>query len=208
MLRGQRVMENDLILEPDSHEYRHRGRVVPGVTQLLSQLVDMNGIPLKNIEHAKDRGQKVHRACELYDQNDLDISSLDHVIVPYLEAWILFRKETDFEPSKGMIEAKFFHPTAYYAGTIDRVGFMGMRNTLALVDVKVVAKLSAVTGVQTAAYKELVQRSGLHKEEIERFAVRLRDNGKYEIQQYTDPDDYRVFLSLINLRNWRTKHAA
>src|SRR5690606_20318453 len=92
---GSKRMD-DLIFEPDNHEYRHRGVVVPSVTQILGSLVDMSAIPQDKLEYARARGQAVHLACELYDQDDLDMASLDEVIVPYLEAWIKFKKEAGF----------------------------------------------------------------------------------------------------------------
>src|SRR5690348_16409857 len=92
---GFRKMD-ELLFEPDNHVYTVNGIVVPSVTQILEPLVDFSKIPAAVLEYAKLRGEAVHLACELYDQNDLDIDNLDTVIVPYLEAWIKFKADTGF----------------------------------------------------------------------------------------------------------------
>jgi hypothetical protein len=196
---------DELLFEPDTHEYRHRGMVVPSVTQLLAPLVDFSGIPPENVEYARLRGEAVHFACELYDQNDLDMDTLDPKIVPYLQAWIKFKAETGFVVHT--VEERIPHPIHRYAGMIDRTGFMAMNNVQAVLDIKCVAKLSPVTGLQTAAYKELVERDkGITG--LARYSVRLGGDGKYELKRYEEPDDFRVFLSLLNLHNWRKKYEA
>src|SRR5690606_30677627 len=143
-------------------------------------------------------------ACELYDQDDLDMASLDEVIVPYLEAWIKFKKEAGFIVSS--IEQQMVHPIHRYAGTIDRIGYMGLIDKQAVLDIKCVAKLSPVTGLQTAAYKQLIEQAG--QQELARYSLRLRPNGQYELQRYDEPDDIRTFLSLLNIFYWRQRHAA
>jgi hypothetical protein len=196
---------DELLFEPDTHVYRHHGMVVPSVTQILEPLVDFSMIPRATLDYAAERGKAVHLACQLYDESDLDIGSLDPVIVPYLEAWIKFLDDTKFTVEG--IEQQFVHTIHRYAGTIDRHGHMGMTGRNAVVDIKCVAKLSPVTGLQTAGYKELVQRDTGIKD-LARYSVRLRDNGLYELQHYDNTDDFRVFLSLLNVRNWRSKYAA
>jgi hypothetical protein len=196
---------DELLFEPDDHVYTHRGMVVPSVTQLLSPLVDMSGIPPENVEYARIRGEAVHLACELYDQDDLDIDTLDPVIVPYLGAWIKFKAETRF--TVHTIEERIAHPIHRYAGTIDRTGHMGMHDVDAVLDIKAVAKLSPVTGIQVSAYKELAERDkGVTG--LARYSVRLCNDGKYELKRYEEPDDFRIFLSLLNIHNWRKKHEA
>jgi hypothetical protein len=196
---------DDLLFEPDTHEYRHHGLVVPSVTQVLEPLVDFSRVPEHVLDYARERGQAVHLACQLYDEDDLDIASLDPVIVPYLEAWIKFKADTKFEVLG--IEQQYVHPVHRYAGTIDRRGIMGITGERAILEIKAVAKLSPVTGLQTAGYKELVERQTAEPG-LARYSVRLRDNGLYELKHYDSADDFRVFLSLLNVRNWRSKHAA
>lgn len=195
---------DDLLFEPDAHEYKYRGLDVPSVTTILNPLYNFDGIPKDHVEYARLRGQAVHKACELYDQNDLDIDSLDPVIVPYLEAWIKFKADTGFIVHTA--EKQLVHPTYRYAGCIDRLGHMGMTGKDSVLDIKCVAKLSPITGLQIAGYKALAELDKSAKYE-DRYSVRLKNNGQYELKHYDSPDDFRVFLSLLNIFNWRKKHA-
>lgn len=192
-----------LHFDPDTHTYSVTGIIVPGVTHVIDQLHDLSGIPAAALEYASERGKAVHTATELYDFGDLDIDSLDPEIVPYLEAWIKFREDTQI--LIGMIEEKLFHPVYRYAGALDRV--ITLYGSDAVLDIKCVAKLNPVTAIQTAAYKELVEKNTDYKN-LKRYAVQLKRDGKYKLEEYKDPDDFRVFLSCLALHNWRLKHAS
>lgn len=192
-----------LHFEPETHTYRVQGAIIPAVTHVIDPLHDLSGIPAATLEYASARGKAVHLATELYDFDDLDIDSLDPEIVPYLKAWIKFREETSL--SIGMIEEKLFHSVYRYAGALDRV--ITLFGSDAILDIKCVAKLNPATAIQTAAYKELVEKNTAYKN-LKRYAVQLKRDGKYKLEEYKDPDDFRVFMSCLALHNWRAKHAS
>lgn len=69
---------------------------------------------------SRDRGSMIHLATAYDDQGELDEETLDPVILPYLEAWRRFRKESGFVPEK--IEPSMMSTAYRYAGTPDRIG--------------------------------------------------------------------------------------
>lgn len=189
-----------LTFDETKHEYRWNGSVVPSVTQILSPMVDYSMINPAVLIRAQMLGTYVHRTTELYDQDDLDMDTLPEEIAPYLNAWIKFKKECEFEPAT--IEQKLYHKVLGYSGTSDRTGMV--RGRLAVVDIKKMAQLGPVIGMQLAAYQELHKQDGAKV--LDRYALGLRPDGTYRMVPYNDPSDLPAFLSLLTLRNWRMKH--
>lgn len=193
-------MMAELLFDPVEHAYTVSGRRVPSVTQTLAPLVDYSMVPKETLERARLLGQSVHRMTELYDLDDLDTDDLADELVPYLTAWIKFRAETGFVPET--IEKRLYHPTLRYAGTPDRSGII--RGRRAVLDLKKMAVLGPVIGLQLSAYQELFRVNGT--EVIDRYALGLRADGAYRLQSFTDKGDWPVFLSLLTIRNWKEKH--
>lgn len=192
-----------LLLDETTHTYRHEGQIVPSVTQLLSPLIDLSRIPAHVLEYKSQIGKAVHKATELDDQGMLDESTVDPVIVPYLAAWRKFKD--DYQPSFIAIEQRLFHPLHRYAGQLDRVMLYG--GDVYVADIKTVVSMSAVYGVQTAAYAELYNtNAGPVSQAKKRIAIQLKPTGDYWIENYTDSYDLSVFLSLLRIYQWRTKH--
>ena len=88
-----------LELNSETHTYSVNGSIVPGVTEILSAqgMIDLWGIPVFQLQRARDLGKAVHSTCEYFDKGILKISTLDEGIVPYLKAWIKFLKENEVE---------------------------------------------------------------------------------------------------------------
>ena len=55
-------------------------------------------------QYAMDRGTAIHEATALDDKGDLDESTVDPAVKPYLDGWRLFRRE--MEPQFLTIEEK------------------------------------------------------------------------------------------------------
>jgi hypothetical protein len=189
-----------LNFDADAHEYSVGDAPVPGVTSVLTPLIDFSMVPKDVLARAQQLGTAVHRMTELHDMNDLDEDSLSDELLPYLTAWRRFRAETGFEPE--LIEQRFFHPVLRYAGTLDRTGFIGGRR--AVLDIKKMMVLGPVVGCQLAAYQELCKVNG--HEVKDRYGLGLRKDGNYRLVAFKDPLDWSMFLSLLTMRNWRAKH--
>ena len=84
------------------HIYTVDSKVFPGVTTIISDVYGKYPYP----EGAAERGHHVHLATQLYDEDDLDESSLDEVVKGYLEGYKLFVTEMDFNPKQ--IELKVY----------------------------------------------------------------------------------------------------
>lgn len=187
----------------ETHQYFDDAGRLPSVTEILGACIPQyEGIRQEVLEHASARGRAVHKACELYDKNELDYSTLDEQIIPYLEAWILFIKDTGFVV--GYSEQVVYSNKFRYAGTLDRTGIIAGRRVI--VDIKTTVALSPVTGLQLAGYKQAALEYLGSPGEGKRFAVQLKDNGKYLIKEYSDPSDFNVFLSCLQLYQWKMKN--
>ena len=92
--------------DPATHTYKTDDVVRPGVTTILkkARLIDTDA-PWFD-EYSRDRGTAVHLACELWDLGTLDESTLDPVLVPYLDGWRLFMAETGAVWDDGGIESR------------------------------------------------------------------------------------------------------
>lgn len=191
-------------LDEATHTYTHRdGFRPPSVTQVLSFVPPFAGrfdhVDAERLDYARLRGSQVHRATHYYDEGDLDIATVDPVLMPYLLAWQKFRVETTFAPT--IRETAVFHPVYGYAGMLDRIGTTPNGETV-LLDIKTGDSLMA--GPQTAAYLE-AWCSG-HADDLparlrprHRWTVQLHDTGRYTITIHTDRRDFRVFLAALEL---------
>jgi len=194
----------NLAFDAGTHTYRLNGRVVPSVTQLIAQLYRgaFDCVPEAILDRKRDIGLAVHAATELIDVDDLDESSVDPAITGYLDAYRAFLRAE--RPKWVMSETRLAHPLLGFAGTLDRSGFL--RKEVSIVDVKTVAELHPAVGVQTAGYDLLHQHANDTRAHAKRYALQLRPDGTYKLQPYLSPDDYRVFLSIVSLHNWISKH--
>lgn len=191
-----------------SHTYWHNNVQVPGVTSILSPLKDYSMVDKDVLAAASERGKYVHLCTELYDRDELDLESPDLLHRGYVEAWVKFRRETGFIPT--VIEQKVFHPTHFYAGTLDREGYFSFgpeKDDLFTLDIKTVSgKLTNEVGIQLIAYQE-ARRIELTKANAptptKRIAIQLREDGTYRRYNYESKNDFAVFLSLLTVQRWK-----
>ena len=193
-----------LSFDQSAHTYAIDGRRLPSVTQVMdSAVTDYAGIPPAILEYKSALGVAVHRACELYDNDDLDESTVDPVVVPYLTAWKTFLSDTHIGIEWN--ETQVYSRKYGYAGTLDRFGKIKRVGTL--IDIKTVTTLSPATGVQLAGYEQAARDSlALGTMAINRYAVQLRPDGTYRMQKYDDPNDFAVFLACLQIHNFKVKH--
>lgn len=191
-----------LQFDEDSHTYRVDGHVVPSVTQIIAPLYSFDGIPESVLNAKRDLGKAVHLACEYDDQDDLDDDSLTPEVLIRVEAYRKFKR--DVKPVVLLNEQKLYSPKYKFAGTIDRRYLIeGLEWT---VDLKTTASMSAAVGIQLAAYDRLVGDSGT-RNGSKMGALQLNGDGTYKLYPFTDASDFPVFLSLLNIHNWRVKNA-
>lgn len=110
---------NVLTFDEATHTYRVDGRVVDSVTQVLGKVFSdvYANIPESVLLRKAQLGVAVHKAIELWLKNQLDPSELHPEVEPYVESWVAWWAEQDFD--RFASEQKFFHQAGDYCGTID-----------------------------------------------------------------------------------------
>ncbi len=192
----------DLRFKEEGHVYSVGGITYPSVTQVLSGcgIVDysvLDNLPDETRDFYLERGRRVHLATELYDLDELDVTSVDAADMGYLQTWECFRREWKFIPFPGGIEVRRYHPTLGYAGTIDRLGTMErtyewkMDPLNVVLDIKTGVSLPWWIDLQLTGYAGLLDEPRLWR----RVAVLLRKDGTYLVAWQTTPYDeqMRVF---------------
>lgn len=172
------------------------------VRNYLRRLVGVSNARTQDIEFARERGTDVHAATVFYDREELDETSIDHVIETRFAAYKKFRSVTGFEPVE--IEKTCYHDLYGYATTLDRAGMLF--NKFVVLELKATSQHSAVTGVQTAAEFEAfnhVRKQQKLSPATKRYSVRLLADGEFDLREYTDKRDWRTFLACLTLHNWR-----
>lgn len=188
----------NLTFDSDTHTYFFNGKRVKSVTQILAAVTDFSMVQKETLEWKRQLGTAVHLATELYDQNDLDFSSIDKNVEPYLDAWAVFKADSGIEILE--VEQRIFHPVMMYAGTLDRIGLIN--GEVAVLDIKTSSTLSKTVGMQLAAYQEAIGAINNKKRPIARYAVQLKADGTYRLQKYEDKRDFMNFVSLKNMIDW------
>jgi hypothetical protein len=184
---------NNLVLREEDHTYWIDQRRIIGVTEALSFLDKRWKVDPFYLE----RGRLVHLATEYHDRDELDESTVDERIRPYLDAYKKFRQDTGFDPA--IIEQKFLHGSYWYAGKVDRIGMLN--GSGALLDLKSGAP-DPVDRLQVVAYWELCQANEL-KNIQKIFCLYLKDNGTYKLRPVEKPKLLLpVFLACLTVARW------
>lgn len=197
----------ELTFDEAAHRYAINGRPVPSVTQVIDWMSDYGFVKDDVMEHARQLGDAVHSATELYDLDNLDDSSVDPLVRPYLNAWIRFREETGFVPD--LIEQLIYSKSRMFAGKLDRTGILrGYSIQPILLDIKSTATVMPTCGPQTAGYHQGLREMGYPPavKGMQRYTIHLRDDGTYRLQPHKDPNDINIFLCSLSLHNWRNSH--
>ena len=184
-----------LEFDPEKHEYRLEGELVPSVTELLKPITDKGyaNINPAVLQEAARRGTEVHGACESIDYG-LDVEDVGTDIIPYLDAYTAFLR--DYKPEwlgiEDMVYGSFsaWWGSLDYAGTIDRWGMIDGK--LAVLDIKTVASPSVrqkiCTALQTILYSRALTICGKSEKTPEmRYALYLKKDGTYNL---VDLDDF------------------
>lgn len=183
-----------LTYDDNKHEYRFNDVLVPSVTQALveSGIVDVSWFT----EEGRLRGNDVHLAANLYDNGDLDESTVRDEIKGYLDAYKRFLEESGFV----FIESEriVWNPTYRYAGRFDRIGSLNRRPTI--IDIKTGA-VEAWAGLQLAAYAAC-----FNGREFDRYALQLKSDGTYRLHQFKDRNDIKTFIAALAIANWKRAH--
>jgi len=183
----------NLEFDQENHIYKMDGRKIPSVTDALSLVDDRRKDP-----YFLQRGRFIHLACELWDREELDEETVDSSILPRLEAWKLFRKESGFIPST--IEQFYFHPQYLYGFKPDCTG--PLNGILSMIDKK--SSPHRIDTLQGAAYWGglLAQKPPIDCKKI--FDLYLKENGKYNLVPVKFlRNNFLTFLAVLTAYRWK-----
>jgi hypothetical protein len=189
---------------PETHEYRDKGKVVLSVTQILANagICDFSLVEEDLREHSMKRGKSVHWMTALEDQGALDYRRVPVALRGYRRAWQAWKKATGFMPE--LIEWQFISAFGF-AGTIDRFGTLPSTEmyrtpTKAIVDIKTGAVADWVR-YQLAPYALGVMQKLALARRIRRIGVELRKDGTYAAKEFplaTFDEDIAKFMEAVN----------
>lgn len=177
----------------------------PRVTQIISGagLTDFSYINEDILARSRNFGTAVHEACRLFDLTDLNETTLDPLLRPYIDAWIRFTKDSLLENIE--IEQPFISERYQYRGTPDRIALF--KGKITIIDIKT-GLIYPTAAIQTAAYLEAYNEGKPRiKKAKERLVVRLCEDGLYRLpkKDFFEKSDFSVFLSCLTLYNYKKR---
>jgi len=194
----QAKIKHNLTFEPEEHRYFLDDEEIPGVTRILALAGLTNHF--NQDEEAALRGQYVHTATVLFDDNELDWLTLDPVLLPFVSAYQKFTEQYPHKIIKK--ELGVYSATYRFAGRLDRV--IEVDNHLELYDIAT-GGLDPAKALQTAAY-DICYEEMMGQKIQERFGLQLKDNGSFSRVSYKERTDRGVFLGALAGVNWRRNH--
>lgn len=196
-------------LEFDAIEHRYRlyGTPVPSVTQVLRQAgyVNLGGVPPTVLEHARDRGQRVHQALHYLFEEDLNEDSIDDEVRGYLSSARLYILRNIVQVKR--VEVRLWSERHFCAGTCDLIA-MHADGYISVDDFKTGNPDDVAADLQTAAYLGFLLEMASRYEElrplvkglVRRRSIRLYRDGRPGTDQvYGDSKDYSRFIAALTV---------
>ncbi len=170
---------------------------LPRVTHILQAVglgPNLDGIKPAVLEVAAMRGTAVHEAIEAEAYGYLVGADLAPVVVPYLEAYRRFVKESRHEAIGSEITVQ--HPTWHFVGHVDRVGWLEKHR--AIIDWKCVAQVDErAAALQLAGYR--LAWNAMHPTEPVSLTavVQLRADGTYRFFDINAGEYEQTFIAAL-----------
>ena len=156
---------------------------LPRVSAILAAVglgPDFSGVPEAVLENARRRGSEVHAAIEAIVYGYLDESALFEDVVPRIEAYRRFIKESGYETVRTEIEV--VHAAWRYQGHPDTVGWLG--KTRMILDWKNTDSVQLQpASLQLAAYRAAWNAQHPTEPVNACAVVQLRGDGTYGIHE-------------------------
>lgn len=193
------VESPEILFNDELHEYKVEGIVRPSVTQILRDLgfIDFSKVPPQMLEEARVRGKAVHQAVHYLEEDDLEWSTVDPRIKPYLEAYQLMKDETGFVATRR--EHIVFDPLYNFAGQLDAFGSMARLGVE-----EVLADYKSGVPQEAARYQTAGYACAIKKPYVPRCSIHLKANGRYAIiwhRERRDVEYWRCIVTTWHLRN-------
>lgn len=190
----------------ETHQYLIDDVEYPSVSTVLNFFMDHSRVPKSVLEFKRQVGRATHKAIELMERGELDESTVDDAIVPYLESWVRFKAAKPLRVIAS--EQIVYHPKHRYAGRLDfNIEFLDKPGEYWQIDAKCVYAMVPATALQTAGYSEAWNETNDPKL-TRRAGLQLKADGSMaELYPYKDKSDFNVFLNCLNAYRWRANHA-
>lgn len=192
----------DLAFDAGAHTYTlPDGTRVPSVTQILRATgvsTDFEALPNRDaIARKRDLGVAVHADCHAFDDDDLAWASVHPDVLPYVEAWAIFREHKRLTPI--VRERAVYHPILRYAGTLDGIFEQAGCPVPILIDIKCGDPEQAGARYQTEAYRAAYATAHPAFAAVERWSVQLTPERRvpYVITPYADWQDAEVWRAIV-----------
>ena len=180
-------MAKILNFEPEGHIYRLGDETLPSVSEL-TRFISRElyaDIAQSVLDNAADRGTRVHKATEALDK--YGTAECDDDILPYLEAYVKFRKEHKCEWDR--IESPLYSEERKFAGTLDRTGTVDGHKVI--LDIKTSSQVNKPTvTAQLSLYKMLCEENGIDVEKL--VILHLKKDGTYKLVYIDERKDVAV----------------
>lgn len=188
------VLPPDFRFQEDSHQYFLGEKEIPGFSFLLKEfgLVDTKFYT----EFSRVKGKAIHKAIELDNEGDLNESTLDHKIAPYLKAWRKYKDANYVEPISGLVERPVVSSIYRFGCTADVPAYIGKDRTPGIIELKSSSSLPWWVRLQLAAQQIALSEIAGMSFPL-RIALRLGQDGHYSVKQDFGLKDREDFLALV-----------
>ncbi len=166
-----------LVFFQNDHIYEVDGEVYPSVSEILRFISrEIYGdVSQYNLDHAADRGTRIHKSLEALDK--FGQVECDDDIVPYVQAYVQFLKEHAVQWDG--IEKAMYHPEKKYAGTLDRFGTLDGK--FGILDFKSSYTVhKPLVKAQLNGYADMLETT-THKTVDGLWCLHLTKEGKYKL---------------------------
>lgn len=206
--RQEEVDMDGVTFDEEKHEYRIDGARVPSVTEIIKPVQrELGGSPA-TIDYKRQIGKALDAAIIIMERGEqIDEESLDMALVPFLQAWLKFKRETGFRVL--LNQQIVYSRKLRFAGTPDMMGtrmYAESSNPNELIDTKCVYTMDPVTAIQTAGYSIAAEES-LGIKVKRRGGLQLRPDGTYRYYPYTSPMDEQIFKCCLSIAAWKGLNA-
>lgn len=200
--KARRARDEGIEFDESTHTYRLDGSVVPSVTQLLEPVRRELGGSESVLEYKRQIGKALDATIELSERNDLDYSTIDEAVLQFFEAWLQFKKDSEFRVL--LNQPVVYSRKLRFAGTLDILGTRHYTSSVPdeLLDTKCVWTIDPATAIQTAGYA-LAARESLGINVKKRGGLQLLRDGKYKLFPYSNPNDEQIFKSCLSIHAWK-----
>ena len=192
----------NLVFYDQTHQYTVDGVEVPSVseiTRFISREIYQDTQQFM-LDAAATRGTNVHKATEALDK--FGSVEVDDEALPYLQAYLAFRKE--YKPDWEKIEWSV-HKGQEYAGTLDRYGTI--RDKRAIVDIKTTANISRGHRMMYTAAQNLYRMAIEEEFPVDAiYILQLKKDSSFSLLELDISDDLANACLTLHKALQKRKH--